>query len=124
ARTGRPARAGARDRGRSFAEGGCGRLQRLAGDGASLVASLAGWRSSTGGVAGSLESAAPLAASACGRAAGADLRLPPQDGLGSSARGGRDRLRPLDRVEGAPAGRALAPPASGQGAGQSVRVAV
>ena len=33
-----------------FVEGGRGPLQRLAGDGASLVASLAGWRQSAGGV--------------------------------------------------------------------------
>src|SRR5204863_261682 len=64
-RTGWAARAGARDRERVVAEGGRGRLQRLAGDGAPLVASLAG--GGRGGAAHtvlpsrSLESSAPLA---------------------------------------------------------------
>ena len=92
------------------AEGGRGRLQRLAGDGASLVASLAGRRARRRGdavvSARSLEPAAALAAAACRRAAGADLRLPPPDRLGSAAGRRRDRLRALDRLEGAAAGTA------------------
>ena len=43
------------------------------------------------------------AAAARSRAAGADLRLPATDRLGAAARCRRDRLRPLDRVEGAQA---------------------
>ena len=59
----------------------------------------------------SLEPAAPLAAAARPRAAGADLRLPPQDRLGAAPGRRRDRLRALDRLEGAQASRALAAPA-------------
>ena len=57
----------------------------------------------------SLEPAAPLAAAA--RAASSqerDLRLPPRDRLGAAAGRGRDRVRALDGLEGAPAGRDLA----------------
>ena len=38
----------------------------------------------------------------------ADLRLPPRDRLGAAPGRGRDRLRALDRLEGAPSGRDLA----------------
>ena len=54
----------------------------------------------------------------------ADLRLPPRDRLGAAAGRRRDRLRALDRLEGAQAGRALAAAAGGQGAGQPLRVAL
>src|SRR6266702_2063031 len=64
------------------------------------------------------------AAAARGRAAGADLRLPPPDGLGSSLGRRRDRLCPFDRLEGAAPARPLASATAGQGAGQQLRVAV
>src|SRR5437773_1238584 len=72
----------------------------------------------------SLEPAAPLAAAARARARRSDLRLSTRDRLGSSPGRGRDWLLPLDRVEGAQAGRALAPSVSRQRAGQPVRVAL
>src|SRR5205807_4240855 len=102
-----PARAGARDRGWSFVEGGRGRLQRLAGDGAPLVASLAGWPPVRGGTFGSLEPSTPLATAAGAGAAGADLRLPPRDGLGATTCWRCHWLRPFDRLESAAARRHL-----------------
>ena len=72
----------------------------------------------------SLEPAAPLAAAARAGARRSDLRLPPRDRLGAAAGRRRDRLRALDRLEGAQAGRDLAAAASGQGAGQPLRVAL
>src|SRR5205085_8935502 len=62
-------------------------------------------------------------AAAFERAAGEDLRLPARDRLVTSLDRRCDRLLPLDRLEGAQAGRALAPSAPGQGAGQPRRVA-
>ena len=47
-----------------------------------------------------------------------------ETGWGPRLVAGRDRLRALDRLEGAEAGRHLAAAASGQGAGQPVRVAL
>ena len=99
-----------RDRGRDDAEGGRGRLQRVAGDGAPLVAPLAGGGRGGAGDAvvsvRSLEPSAPLAAAARARARRGDLRLPPRDGLGAAPGRRRDRLLPLDRLEGAQARRA------------------
>ena|SRR5205823_5311161 len=80
------------------------RLQCVAGDSASLVASLARWWMRVERARGSLEPAEAFAAAAFERAAGEDLRLPARD-------------------RGAQAGRALAPSAPGQGAGQPRRVA-
>ena len=89
-------------------EGGRGRVQRLASDGAPLVASVAG-----GERAGAcdarllgrpLEQAAPESARARARSAGADLHLPPANGLGAAARRCCDRLRPLHSLERAQAG--------------------
>ena len=72
----------------------------------------------------SLEPAAPLAAAACARAAGADLRLPPPDRLGAAAGRGRDRLRALDRLEGAQRAGISRPPRPVERAGQPLRVAL
>ena len=113
-RTGRPARARARDRGGSFA-----------GDRAPLVAPLGGGE--RGGAADarvparSLESAAPLAAPACVRARGGDLRLPLPDRLGAEVDRGPDRVRALEGLEGAPPSRHLATGGGRQGAGQPGR---
>ena len=53
-----------------------------------------------------------------------DLRLPAQDRLGAAPGRRRDRLLPLDRLEGAQAGRDLAAAAACAGAGQPLRVAL
>src|SRR5713226_1910168 len=50
---------------------------------------------------------------ACCRARAGDLRLSPADRLGPAARRRRDRLRTLDRVEGASSGGDLAPAEGG-----------
>ena len=76
--------AGASDRGGDVVGGEGGGVQCLAGDRAPRVASLVGRWPRADGAAGSLESATPLAPAARPRAAGADLRLPSQDGLGSA----------------------------------------
>ena len=116
--------AGASDRGGDVVGGEGGGVQCLAGDRAPRVASLVGRWPRADGAAGSLESATPLAPAARPRAAGADLRLPSQDGLGSAPGRRRDRLGAFDCLEGAQARRALASPVDGQGAGQQLRVAL
>src|SRR5439155_24986875 len=102
--------------------------RRLARDGASLVASLvAGQRRGPPQLrlpARPLEQTPPLAARARSRAAGADLRLPPPHRLGPPPGRGRDRLRTLDRLEGASPARTLAAPAAAAGAGPTLRVAL
>jgi hypothetical protein len=69
----------------------------------------------------SLESAAPLAAPACVRARGGDLRLPLPDRLGAEVDRRPDRVRALDGLEGAPPSRHLATGGGRQGAGQPGR---
>src|SRR5215210_7026409 len=71
-----------------------------------------------------LESSASVAAAAHTGARAGDLRLPPRYRLGAEAGRRRDRLRALDGLEGAQAGRALARPASGEGAGEPIRMAL
>jgi Homeodomain-like domain len=66
----------------------------------------------------------PLAAPARTGVRGGDLRLSPQHRLGTEIDRRRDRLRALHRLEGAPPGRDLPTAASGQGAGQPLRVAL
>ena len=58
------------------------------------------------------------------RERGGDLHLPPRNGLGTAPGRRRDRLLPLDGLEGAAPGRDLPCAASGQGAGQPLRVAL
>ena len=101
-----------RDRGWDDAEGGRGRLQRLAGDGASLVASLAGGRRGARATLSCLfdRSSRPHRSprQLAPELAGGGSALSPPDRLGAAPGRGRDRLRALDGLEGAPAGRALA----------------
>ena len=92
----------------------------VAGDRRSLVASLAGCRRRDWCPARPLEPSAEVAAAACGRAAGADLRLPPSDRLGSAACCRRDRVGALDGLEGAAPAWPVAPGGRGQGAGQQL----
>jgi hypothetical protein len=66
----------------------------------------------------------PLAAPARARAGAGDLCLPAPDRLGPEAGRWRDRLRPLDRLEGAPARRHLAAATVAERAGQPLRVAL
>ena len=82
-------------------------------DGAPLVASLVRGRQRLGRRcpgAGSLESAAVLAAAAGSRAGPAGLRLPPSDRQGAAPGRRQDRRAALDRLEGAPPGRLSRPP--------------
>ena len=72
----------------------------------------------------SLEPSAPLATPARAGARRADLRLPPQDRLGAAPGRRRDRLRALDGLEGAQAGRDLAAAEACEGACQQLRVAL
>ena len=72
----------------------------------------------------SLEQAAALAAAARPELAEADLRLPTADRLGTAAGRRRDRLLPLDCLEGAQAGRHLAAAAACAGASQQLRMAL
>ena len=91
----------ARDRGWAFAEGGRDCLQRFAGDGASLVASLARGRPQPRLAGRSLKSAAPLAAAAELAGGGADPAGAAADGPWAGS-AGRDRAYgPLDDLEGA-----------------------
>jgi hypothetical protein len=83
---------------------------------------MAGGRPEGCRVARSLEPPAPLATAACARAAGADLRLPPQHRLGTSADRGCDRVRAFDGLEGAASARSVTTRGCGQGAGQQLRV--
>jgi len=59
---------------------------------------------------------------ACGGAGGGDLCVPPADRLDTAAGCRCDRLRALDRMEGAEAGRPLAASQAREGAGQELRV--
>src|SRR5262249_7588458 len=72
----------------------------------------------------SLEPAGTESEAAAGWKRPRDLRLSPQEGLGAAAGGGRNRLRPLDRLEGPPSLRPVAAAADRAGAGQSLRVAL
>jgi hypothetical protein len=97
---------------------GRGRLQRLAGDGAPLVASLAGGGRGRASLAlvpvRPFESSTPLAAPACAGARTRDPQLSTADGLGTEAGRRRDRLCALDPLESAPPGGDLAAGAGGQ----------
>jgi hypothetical protein len=70
------------------------------------------------------QSPTPLAAAARTGARAADRRVPAQDRLGPSRGRRRNRLRALDCLEGAEAGRHLSAPACRQGAGEPLRVAL
>src|SRR5947208_16842497 len=66
----------------------------------------------------------PLAAAAGIGARGGNLCLSPSDRVGAEACCRGDRVRALDRLEGAEAGGDLAAAEGGQGGGEPVRVAV
>jgi hypothetical protein len=99
-------------RGRPRTASGRGRLQRLAGDGAPLVAPLPrGRRRQASRPCRPLKQATPTAASALGRRRGADPARPPGDRLPAGASCLDPRPRALDGLEGARPARALAPAA-------------
>ena len=110
---------------RSVAEGGRGRLQRLAGDGASLVASLAGGRPS-GRARCWIARAGRAARRGCSRAELqeriCDCRR--QTGWGPRLVAGATGFAHSTVWKVLQAGRALAPAAGRQGAGQQLRVAL
>src|SRR5207247_797190 len=78
----------------------------------------------TGLPLGSLEPAAAQPARVVGGVAGDDLCVSARNGLGAAPGRGGDRLRPLDRLEGAAPRRDLQAGTGAEGTGEPLRVAL